>query len=102
EAGPIVLSMLKAGIGAFLDRLGADDDALTEDHRAIAAATGAQLYSDLLQAPEAGAAARELIPDGAAFVTGTEELGVYRPKATHSFGAAARAARKKDEGNGDR
>jgi hypothetical protein len=95
EASPITLAMLQVAVGTFLEHLGARDDQLTPDHRAIAKATGQQLYHDLLHATD-GAASRELISDVAAFGSIAEDLGVYHPKAPHSFAALARRAKKKD------
>jgi len=95
EASPVVLAMLKVAMNAFLERLGADESALTENHRALANATGEQLYNDLLQARESSGAVRDLVADSAAFAAIAEDLDMYRPKAKHSFSALGRQARKK-------
>ena len=79
---------------AFLDRLGGKDDALADDHRALAKATGEQLYNDLLHARDSGEAARVLIADSAAYTAIAEDLNIYRPKAKHFFSTLGRQTRK--------
>ena len=94
----MVLAMLKIAMAEFLDQLGARDDLLTYDHRAMARVSGVQLHNDLVQSRDS-AIVRDLNPEGAALASITEDLGPYQPAhekqtAATAVATAAKRARK--------
>jgi hypothetical protein len=95
EAGPTVLAMLKHAMSAFLDRMGANEATLTDNHRVLAKATGEELFNNLQDAKNSRGAARDLIADSAAFASIAEDLDIYGPKVKHAISALGRVARKK-------